>query len=153
MLEAREAADVAEAIRRLGKHSRRHTAGHLVGQLGFGFWIRLCDSPYEQGRANGPGLWPTAAKRFPNCPRTERTRVSIRYAFDELRELRNRIAHHQPIWEPPVLDLHERAIQRIGWMNLKLAAVTAHHSRFRAVYDAGPAAWRPVAEASVCVAD
>jgi len=151
MLASQEEADVTEAVQRLGKNPKRHTAGHLVGQLGF--WIRLCDSPYEQGRPNGPALWPLAVKRFPNCPRSERTRVRIRYAFDEVREFRNRLAHHQPIWDTSVLDMHVRAIERLRWMNARLAAVTQHYSQLVAVYNAGPAAWRHIAESSFVVAD
>jgi len=60
LLEPREERDVAEAVQRLGKSSRRHSPGHLVGQLGFGFWLRLCNRPYEHGRASGPQLWPAA---------------------------------------------------------------------------------------------
>lgn len=64
LLEPREAADVATAIRRLGTNPRRHTSGHLVGQLGVGFWTGLCERPYEHGRPSGPQLWPKAIKRF-----------------------------------------------------------------------------------------
>lgn len=153
MLASQEEADVTKAVQRLGRNSKRHTAGHLVGHLSFGFWIRLCNSPYEQGRPNGPALWPLAAKRFPNCPRTERTRERIRDAFDEVREFRNRMAHHQPIWDTSVLAMHDQAIEQIRWMNAKLAAVTQHYSQLAAVFNAGPAAWRHIAESSFVVAD
>jgi hypothetical protein len=74
LLEPREAADVATAIRRLGTNPRRHTAGHLVGQLGFGFWTALCERPYEHGRPTGPQLWPKAIKRFQNAPNRQAPR-------------------------------------------------------------------------------
>jgi hypothetical protein len=54
LLEPREASDVATAVRRLGTNRRRYTPGHLVGQLGFGFWVALCDRPYEHGRPTVP---------------------------------------------------------------------------------------------------
>jgi hypothetical protein len=57
LLQRAEERDVSEAIMRLGAR-RRHTPGHLVGQLGFGFWVRLCQRPYEQGNTSGPQLWP-----------------------------------------------------------------------------------------------
>ncbi len=152
ILQHQEERDVCEAITRLGKSTRRHTAGHLVSQLGFGFWIRLCDSPYEHGNKNGPGIWPTATKRFPNCPKSGRTRAAIRHAFNEIREFRNILAHHQPVWDKPVLDLHARAIELIGWMNPRLAAVTAHHSQLPLVIGSGHTAWRSVASESFVVA-
>ena len=152
ILQQQEEKDVSEAITRLGKGTRRLTAGHLVSQLGFGFWIRLCDRPYEHGNKNGPGIWPTATKRFHNCPKSSRTRAAIRDAFNEIREFRNILAHHQPVWDKPVLKLHSRAIELIGWMNPHLASVTAHHSQLPPVIGSGHTAWRRVATESFVVA-
>lgn len=152
ILQHAEERDVREAITRLGRSTRRHTPGHLVSQLGFGFWIRLCDSPYEHGNKNGPGIWPTASKRFPNCPKPERSRAKIRHAFNEIREFRNIVAHHQPVWDKPVLKLHSRAIELIGWMNSRLGSVTAHHSQLPTVVSQGHAAWRGIASESFVVA-
>lgn len=148
MLGPREERDVVEAVIRLGKNRRRHTPGHLVGQLGFGFWVRLCDSPYEQGNSHGPGLWPLATRRFPGCPRGERTRARIRAAFSEVRDFRNEVAHHQPIWDKHVLDIHQRAIDLLSWMNPRLGAVIGHQSRVPALYNEGPGPWRELAEGS-----
>lgn len=148
ILQEQEAQHVHEAITRLGRSTRRHTPGHLVSQLGFGFWIRLCDSPYEHGNTNGPAIWPAAAKRFPNCPRAERSRAQIRHAFNEIREFRNIVAHHQPVWDKPVLALHSRAIELIGWMNARLGLVTAHHSQVPRIVSSGHTAWRDIARES-----
>jgi hypothetical protein len=65
LLEPREERDVFEAVLRLGKNSQRHTPGHLVAQLGFGFWLRLCNRPYEHGRLSGPT---TLARRYQAIP-------------------------------------------------------------------------------------
>lgn len=142
LLEHKEEADVAEAVRRLGKNPKRQSAGHLIGQLGFGFWIRLCNRPYEHGRQSGPQLWPTAVKRFPNCPRPQRNRADIARAFADLRDFRNLVAHHQPIWDRQPLQWHARAIELIAWMNPRLSATTQSGSTLVSVYDAGPDAYR-----------
>jgi hypothetical protein len=152
MLGTREERDVIDAVVRLGKSRRRLTPGHLVGQLGFGFWVRLCDSPYEQGNAAGPGLWPLATKRFPGCPRTERTRATIRAAFSQIRDFRNDIAHHQPIWDKRILETHQRAIDLLTWMNPRLGAVSGNLSEVRQVFEGGPQPWRRIAEASFVAA-
>lgn len=143
LLEPREERDVAEAVQRLGTHSRRHSPGHLVGQLGFGFWIRLCNRPYEHGRASGPQLWPLATRRFPHCPRSLRNRTDIGRAFAEICDFRNRVAHHQPIWDRDPLALHRKAIERLGWMNPSLAAVAERLSPLEAIHLQGPARFRP----------
>jgi hypothetical protein len=143
LLEAREERDVFEAALRLGKDPQRHTPGHLVGQLGFGFWLRLCNRPYEHGRVTGPQLWPAAAKRFPHCPRISRNRTDISRAFSEVRDFRNLIAHHQPIWDRNPLGQHQAALSRLGWMNPSLAAVAAELSTVEAVYREGHEQYRP----------
>jgi hypothetical protein len=152
MLGTREERDVLDAIARLGRSRRRLTPGHVVGQLGFGFWVRPCDSPNEQGNAAGPGLWPLATERFPGCPRTERTRATIRAAFSQLRDFRNDIAHYQPIWDKRVLETHQRAIDLRRWMNLRLGAVTEHLSEVGRIFHRGPQAWRRLVEASFVAA-
>lgn len=151
LLEPREAADVATAIRRLGTNPRRHTAGHLVGQLGFGFWTTLCERPYEHGRTSGPQLWPKAIKRFQHAPKTDRHRAGIRRALVEIRDYRNLVAHHQPIWDRNPVRWHARAVEVLGWMNPDLAAVARHLSPLEAVSNAGPAAFRADAERIVHV--
>jgi hypothetical protein len=142
LLMDREAAKVSDAIRLLGHDRKRHTSGHLVAQLDFGFWIQLCASPYEHGRTAGPQLWPTATRRFPNCPRTRRNRADIQRAFSELRKFRNRIAHHHPIWDQQPLFWHHRAIELLSWMNADLARAAAAFSTLSTVVDSGPAAFR-----------
>lgn len=138
LLERMEHEDVMDAIQRLGHGRRRHTPGHLVGELGFGFWIRLCHRPYEHGRMSGPRLWPTATKRFPNCPRTNRNRVDIGRAFGELRDFRNSLAHHQPIWDRKPVQVHTRALELIDWMSPQLCNATRAASQLQRVYNAGP---------------
>jgi hypothetical protein len=145
MLEPAEERDVNEAVERLGS-ARRRTPGHLVGQLSFGFWVRLCNRPYEQGRQTGPRLWPTAVKSFPGCPRALRNRTDIRNAFAEIRDFRNLVAHYQPIWDRDPVASHGRAIELLAWMNPSLAAVADEQSPMKAVFDAGPGVYR---EASV----
>ena len=142
LLERKEEDDVVEATRRLGPSPKRHSPGHLVGQLGLGFWVRLCNRPYEHGRSAGPHLWPAAVKRFPNCPRPQRNRADISRAFGELRDFRNLVAHHQPIWDRHPLRWHERALELIEWMNPHLSATVRSGSQLVSIYDAGPAAYR-----------
>jgi hypothetical protein len=149
LLQPREEAEVAKAVRRLGRG--RHTPGHLVGQLGFGFWVGLCERPYEHGRTSGPQLWPRAVKRFQNAPKHDRNRPGIWNALNDLREYRNLVAHYHPIWDRDPVGWHSRAIEVLGWMNPGLAAVTRALSSLEAVYDAGPAAFRVDAEKSLSI--
>lgn len=149
-LEHSEEEEVREAETRL-RTNRRRTAGHLIAQLSFGFWIRLCNAPYEHGRTNGPRLWPEAIKRFPNCPKTIRTRADIRAEFSELRDFRNRLAHHHPLWDQNPLGWHERLLRVLGWMNAELATCVAARSQVQAIVLGGHAAFRADAASSISV--
>lgn len=110
LLPPREEAAVAEARKNLGSNRRRCTPGHLVARLGFGFWVRLCHARYDQGNRGGPQLWPTATRAFPGCPKSKRNRSDIGRPFGELRDIRNDVAHHQPVWDknPPKLNARAR---------------------------------------------
>jgi hypothetical protein len=151
LLQPAEERDVKEAIVRLGSGSRRHTPGHLVGQLGFGFWVKLCQRPYEQGNTKGPQLWPAALKRFPGLPRASRNRTDVWAAAAEVRDFRNLVAHHQPIWDRQVVASHRRALELLRWLNPSLAAVTEHAVTTEKVFDAGPAAYRAFAAGVVTI--
>ena len=150
----REVEEIDLAIERLGRNPKRHTPGHLIGQLGFGFWIRLCDSLTDQGNMLGPGLWPDATKAFPYCDEAaNHNRGGIRAAFDEMREFRNKIAHHQPIWDKNPVQTCRRVTQLLGWMNKPLAAAVKHAASVEPIVNAGHTPYRPFAASlmSVCI--
>lgn len=126
------------------------TPGRLISKLGFGFWVSLCKRPYEQGRPSGPALWPAMAKQgFPFMKREDRSRAVIFHQLDSLRELRNRVSHHEPIWDRPLLKLHSEIIEALSWMNKGVAALISHVSELPLVYKAGSSAFRDQAAALV----
>jgi hypothetical protein len=105
LLYAREAAEVVRAKAYLGAEPRRRTPGHLIAKLSFGFWVQLTARVYSEHRADGPKLWPRGLPSvFPSrwppgskklVPR-HGDREMIYGRLHEIRELRNRIAHHAP---------------------------------------------------------
>ncbi len=149
LMRPNEERDVTEALTRLD--ARRQTPGHLVSQLGFGFWVRLCYAPYEHGNKAGPQLWPAAANRFPGCPKTKRTRVDISRAFDRLRQIRNDIAHHQPVWDRSPETIHDFALELLGWLNPTFRDAVSRCSTFSGICSSGYAAFRMQAEQTVWV--
>lgn len=67
-----------------------YTHDRLISELPFGFWTTLFDRP--QFRAGGQNLHTI----FPNRP-TGTQQKKINQDLDRIRQLRNRVAHHQPL--------------------------------------------------------
>jgi hypothetical protein len=79
----------------LRKLNHQYTHPKLVASLGFGFWRYLFST--HQYRAGGQ----TLLDIFPSRPKSTPTlQYNASYIFNELQkinELRNRIAHHEPV--------------------------------------------------------
>lgn len=93
------------------------TAGQLVAELTFGFWTTLLSQPYHQGlwAPNKTALVKTV---LPHLPPTPSNRHFVHQRYNNLRILRNRVMHHEPIWYRPRLQQEwEEMIEAIGWIN------------------------------------
>ena len=150
LLADRERQTVEQAKTTMGNWGSPMTNGRLVSVLGFGFWVSLCKRPYEQGRIGGPRLWPELAKRgFPHLPKAKRTRSQVFHALDPLRDLRNRVSHHEAVWDRKLNRSHQEILKTIAWINRDLAATLKAHSPLPAVLDKGVAGFRTQAEAII----
>lgn len=147
MLEARELDSVRKAKEEINRTKRPVTPGRLISKLGFGFWISLCKRPYEQGRPSGPALWPAILDRsFLGLEKSNRNRAYIHRSLEPLRELRNRVSHHEPIWDHDLQIMHERVITVVAWMNAGVARVIRSESLLAAEVQRGCGAYRTVAQ-------
>ena len=108
--------------------------------LSFGFWVSLlgeggCLDAGGDSRADFEAtLWRPALRRaFPH-----RTALSRRQAYkplNNLRKLRNRIAHHEPIFERRLLDDHQRILDVTGWISPAARTWIERHSRVPRLLD------------------
>jgi len=74
------------------------TAERVISGLDFGFWTNFLSREYDEPR-NRSLLWPNlTATVFPGAPAGTPRHVIAR-KFDRIRELRNRLAHHEAIWK------------------------------------------------------
>ena len=150
LLADRERQAVEKAKETIARRRSPMTEGRLVSVLGFGFWVSLCRTPYEQGRSDGPRLWPQLATRgFPHLPAAKRTRSQIFHALDPLRDLRNRVSHHEAVWDRKLNRSHREILGVLAWINRDLAATLKAHSPLPTVFDKGVAGFRAQAEAIV----
>jgi hypothetical protein len=137
------ATDVASARDGLKERGKPPTPGRLIAELNFAFWVHLFDHRYDQGSRlpNGFPLWTAdnLKRAFPNAPSKFRTREALRERFDEIRLLRNRISHHEPIFRQDLDRVHRRLIAAIEWMNLDAARLLVLFDRFVSVWQVGSA--------------
>lgn len=104
------------------------TPPDIISELSFGFWVLLLSHPYEMT------LWrPTLRKAFPHAKAIKR-----KQAYDPLRDLkdlRNRIAHHRPIFFHPLDRYYCNILEVIGWISPHKRNWVAAHSRVEEILD------------------
>ncbi len=116
------------------------TDGRLVAELRFGFWARLLDGVYADWR-RGPQFWPRLLDRaFPHCPPLQRTRKDIHTRFTQIKELRNRVFHHERISHQATLEVYDEILEAVHWIDTTIADALRDRDRprFKAVLDSGP---------------
>lgn len=120
---------IADARARLRRYGRPETPGRVVAELHLGFWRFLLSAPYERV------LWRTCLWRaFPGNGR----RRDVHDAMTELHVLRNRIAHHEPIYHRPLWTVHETALTLAGWICPDTRRWIARQSSVRTLLGAKP---------------
>lgn len=76
------------------------TASDLVAALTFGFWVTLIKQKVYADQYNVNRLWPDLIPIvFPQYARGNDERKNISKRFDEIKLIRNRLFHHEPIWK------------------------------------------------------
>jgi hypothetical protein len=106
--------DVQAARERVRRLSQPETPGRVVAELGFGFWRFLLASQYERT------LWtPHLRHAFPHLRPQSRREVHDRVA--RLNQLRNRVAHHEPIHSRDLARDHADLLVVAGWTHPTVA--------------------------------
>jgi hypothetical protein len=107
-LDQRAREDIATARRRVRSKRKTPSDGQTIAELSFGFWRFLLANRY------GTTLWPNLAGGFPHAP--DRARTTVEGPIGRLHDFRNRLAHHEPVWNK---ELATRIDQRVnGWPSL-----------------------------------
>ncbi|WP_051038197.1 hypothetical protein [Thalassoporum mexicanum] len=98
-------------------------------ELNFGFWVALFAGRYDVT------LWRSALFRiFPKGTR----RKQVHSQLSRIRDLRNRIAHHEPILDHNLPADYQTTIQLLKWLYPDAATWIAHYSRFNRVWTNRP---------------
>lgn len=147
LLFQREQESVEDAKYILHAAGKPLTPGRLISKLSFGFWVALSHAPYEQGRTGGPALWPTLLiKSFPYLPVAKRVRSVVYHRMNKIRDIRNRVFHHEPVWDRDLITVHNEIIESIAWMNRGMAEAIKQESVLPAIAGLGCTGYRAHAE-------
>lgn len=114
---------INHAVSELRRAGRAVTPDAVLAELNFGFWVLLLSRRYD---AN---IWrSTFAPAFrEGGKRMARQRVHNR--MNEIRDFRNRVFHHEPIYHLDPAQRHADIIQAIAWLCPETAVWAWEHSR------------------------
>lgn len=111
-LDAQAHADTAKARRRVRRKGKQASDGQLIAELSFGFWRYLLAKRYNTT------LWPDLAGGFPHAP--NRARITVELPITRLHEFRNRLAHHEPIWNKELVARQQDIYDVLGYLDAHL---------------------------------
>lgn len=122
--------EIAAAKAKLVRRHEHQTPDKVLAELTFGFWSSLFNSQLQSI------LWKDLRLVFAFCPKNQRQRRNISAALNQIRELRNRVFHHEPLlWlSPQLLDQHATGVMVINWVNPQLGFWLNNYDRL-------PTAW------------
>lgn len=88
-LTSRARAVIQAARTRVKEKGKLASYSQTISELSFGFWRFLI-------ARRSTAIWPDLASAFPNAP--DRKLATIEAPISRIYEFRNRLAHHDPIW-------------------------------------------------------
>ncbi len=112
--------------------------GSVIAELSFGFWTGFFN------RANDrTGLSFSLAKSaFVNASKAERDVRNLDAVWKEIKELRNRVFHHERIIHMASLDQrHDNILRAIGWLSAEMHHIAVLADRFPEVRKNGIKPW------------
>lgn len=135
---------IHEVIRDLKRSRYATDPPHVVAAMSFGFWVSLLGSggflkrePGSQKANYEMTLWRTALWRaFPYGKGL--SRKEIHKPLDFLRTLRNRIAHHEPIFSRHLQQDYTSILEITGWIAPPKRLWIERHSRVDDVLQTPP---------------
>ena len=133
------AGEVTKAKSKLAKTRKPITTGRVVAELQFGFWISLFEAHYEQKTPFLPGAFKAV---FPHLPKSLHKRKERKGDLDKIRQLRNRVFHHERIVHWADLDAqHQLVLAVISWIGPDICQMADALDRFTSIRNDGLKPW------------
>lgn len=122
--------EVDSATQRLYDKGKQPAPGRVIAEMSLGFWVGLFANAYDET------LWRTHLHRM-FSPRPKR-RHELFEMLDRLRTLRNRIAHHEPIFQRRLRDDYDRLVRITSALHPPTCRWLEHHSTVPEVLETKP---------------
>lgn len=137
LLRWRQQSDIATARKNIADRRKPESVDRIVAELSFGFWTTILSRDYHKSIWNRNNASPLVVA-FPHLTGRLFQRRLIHARFNELRILRNRVFHFEPIWNHPALLVrHGQIVETIRWISPTSAGLLNAITRFPAVYSHG----------------
>lgn len=137
-LPEKQKSQIDEARKKLQREKKQETPGRMVAEFHFGFWTSFFNKYHA-----GSGIGHTLSKQaFSFAPRSQRDQKNLDTRLTLIRDLRNRVFHHERIihWED--LDAqHVALLELIGWLSPELRDMALALDRYTLVQKAGIDPW------------
>ena len=125
---------VSHAKDSLSNCRKPHTAGRIVAELTFAFWTAFFNKCHAR---TGIGSY-LAKNVFPHAPTQNQYLSKLDKRWQHIRDLRNRVFHHERILHWTDLDAqHQAILQMIAWMAPDLRHFASTLDRFASIREAG----------------
>lgn len=133
-----QARKVREAKELIESKAKPATAGRIVAELSFGYWTSF----FNKAHASSGIGHRLANKVFMHAPRRQRNLKTLDQRWKRIRDLRNRVFHHERILHWADLDKqHTDILEAIEWMSPELAELSNTLDRFTQTRHAGLKPW------------
>lgn len=112
------------------------SSDQVVAATSFGLWVGLTGAgvPRDRMLSYETTLWqPRLQHAFPH--RGDHRRKYIHACLDRVRVLRNRIAHHEPIYRSPLQSIYDDIVEVAAMIHPDARAFVESHSRAQEVID------------------
>lgn len=133
LLSTRFLSELDQAIKdEQAQHGPSMNAHHIVSALTFGFWEHLTTKRFKRL------LWPRGiTHNFPNAP-IGKNHLDLRELIESVRRWRNRIAHHQAIFDKGPMRKHQDVLDLINWTCQTTGAWVTANSQVPKIISARP---------------
>jgi hypothetical protein len=135
LLEPTQQANIVAVKQRIAGYGNPVTPDRVISELTFGFWVVILSRNHDARLWRGQHSAPLK-RAFLRIPKRMRQRQTIHQQYNEIRELRNRVFHYEPIFDDPRLPTRYSEIKRgLYWLNPRMVDLLNWYDRFPNVYE------------------